>query len=269
MSATGDVLELVFGGAGSPVAVRAQVSERRDVAVAERVAADVMQRALNRYHMPHLPLLVRGGIGLMAASVRLSLRHLSDHPAGPTGESSLSIWRSTSGRLRLERTWQSDVRRERLVSVNVPSVQQRIWPMGLITYDHGTQRTLRFGGQWPAPSAHDADRLFDRQDICEIVGALILDNPRDGTVAGRAVIEVDARLREPLASGFDSLPIGADVYTLSIDRKYGHLLRIEARTEGHAFEVIEVTGVSYGDDIPSELFHDPKLPTDRFSDGDA
>ena len=162
VSATGDVLELVFGGAGSPVAARAQ---------------------------------------------GLSLRHWSDHPAGPTGESYLSIWRSTSGRLRLERTWQSDVRRERLVSVNVPSVQRRIWSMGLITYDHGTQRTLLFGGQWP----------------------------------GRAVIGVDARLREPLASGFDSLPIGADVYTLSIDRKYGHLLRIEARTEGHAFEVIEVT----------------------------
>lgn len=96
------------------------------------------------------------------------------------------------------------------------------------------------------------------------MGALILADPRDGMVANRAVIDTDARLRGPHGFGPDSLPVGADDYTLAFDREYGHLLRIEGRSAGHAFEVTKVTAVSYGYDIPSNLFDDPKLPMDQF-----
>ena len=75
MSATGDVLELVFGGVDSPVAVCAQVSERRDVAVAERVSAEVMQRVLDGPR-PHLPPLVHAAMALMTGGIRRSAPQL-------------------------------------------------------------------------------------------------------------------------------------------------------------------------------------------------
>jgi hypothetical protein len=82
-------------------------------------------------------------------------------------------------------------------------------------------------------------------------------------VANRAVIEVDARPRTSHGLWPHWLPAGADEYGLAFDAKHGHLLRIEGRSASHAFEVIEITAISYPHDIPTHLFDDPTLPSDR------
>jgi hypothetical protein len=144
MSAPGDVLELVFAGVYEPVAVFAQVLERQDLGAAAPTCAAAQH--LNDGVSP----VVRGVIALSSVPSRLVSRRRSNQPEGPTGESTLSIWRHPSGRLRLERSWQSAIGDERIVTVVESTDRPRTASSRSMSYDHRNQRALSDAGRWPA-----------------------------------------------------------------------------------------------------------------------
>ena len=94
-------------------------------------------------------------------------------------------------------------------------------------------------------------------DPAGLIAVTDLDIKGRGEVAGRQVVVVEARLREPESPGPPArhgLSPGADRYLLCVDAERGVLLRTEAVLGGDPYAVTEVTAISFDEELPDERF---------------
>jgi outer membrane lipoprotein-sorting protein len=108
---------------------------------------------------------------------------------------------------------------------------------GAVVYDRGTMTT----------NEHEL------LNPIALVVAFELEPTGRGEVAGRAVVRVRARPRDP-ESRMHSLGFGADELELAVDAERGVLLRAEARHDGSPFRVVEVRDVEFDVELPESTF---------------
>lgn len=93
-------------------------------------------------------------------------------------------------------------------------------------------------------------------DPSELIGALRLAVMGEGDVAGRRTVRlrgVPRAVADPDRFVHLLRLGGAEDYVLDVDAEYGVLLRVEARAEGRAFLVREVTDVAFDEGISPQL----------------
>jgi hypothetical protein len=252
MSTLGDVLELIYAGPDAAVTVHATIDERRDEAVARRVA-DAAHA--DRARVQDMPFMIRVMIvpAIALAFGRSLGERLRRSPAlpSPGPESQLQIWVDATGRARIERSWEGPDGHEELTTITATG-RTAAGPFGDGPSDPAWSpigRPLR----WPLPTAIDAERHFDHGLLRQIVAALELRAPRDDEVAGRPVVVADATRRRPEALWPQWLPFGAEGYELAFDCEHGDLLAYRAQADGAAYESATVTGITYGEPIDPDL----------------
>jgi hypothetical protein len=252
MTALGDVLEVIFAPSGPPVSFHAIVREWSDPKLAEE-AGDTFVSELKA----NLPAVVRLFMVPLRVGAWVKYRGRSEGPAGPKGDSQLEVWRDGSGRVRLERSWNSIEGSERLTTLARPATSAfKFAPQK--SFDHLRAKSFRHGGRWPAPSIADAENLFDLGHLRELLSELEIVPIGESTIAGRAVLEVTARQRSAFGLWPHWLPAGADHFELSFDVAHGLLLRSMGKdANGTVFESQEVTSMEYGEDVAERLLTIP------------
>ena len=251
MSALGDVLEVIFAEGDVALDVHAVVRERWDHAEARRVAESFFE---SQPRQP-APLFVKA---MMVPALAVSawwwlgdkLRRDRGSPV-PPGESELTVWLAASGRARIERSWPTTGGTERLVAV-VQTGNTSDWPPGPMV-EPGWPKERGRAGWWPTPGVVDVERLFSHRQLREVIACLTLETLREDELAGRPVLVVRARRREPNGLWPHWLPFGADDYELALDREHGYLLGFRARAGGSVYEDVVVTEITYGAPIDRRL----------------
>jgi hypothetical protein len=258
VSSLGDVLELIFGP-DPAISVHAIADERFDHDVGEAVSERFLgeQPTLRYPRTVWLMAAPAVAIATVAGTARTIVEKVRRRPPEPepVQESRLAVWLGTTGRARIERTWDTATGPELRTTVATVGI-----PVGAIDgrlVEPGLSASLWQEPRWPAPGATDVERLFSHATLREIVVGLELERPREDELAGRPVVVVEASRRQPHDLWPHWLPFGAEHYELSFDREFGSLLAFRAFAGGASYESVTVTEITYGALIDQRMFDRP------------
>ena len=244
----GTVFEALFiPDEGMIPTIRATAAERRDEAATEATASALLADVADA----DVPRIVRAMILPARVWGAFKFRGKSDAPPGPFTESRLDVWFDPPRRARIDRTWTNNGAAEHLVCL-AEEFRTQTGAKRERTYDVTRHRWLdRPAGT--APSDNDVVRHFWPPHLREIVTGLSFAEPREASVAGRQVARVHATQR---VGGLwpHWLIWGANEFDLAFDLEYGHLLLVEGYRDGHLLGAIEVTSITYGDQLEDETF---------------
>jgi hypothetical protein len=172
-------------------------------------------------------------------------------------EASLSVWISSPGRVRIEKTDKSEDQHE--LSLTVVNGEQwwRRDDQGHVETSEASQQS---GRRRPTPGLSGIERHFDHGSLREYFVGLILQQSGLAQTAGRNCLQLRAVPRPGAQLWPHWLPYGADEYEFHADPERGILLYVAGRHGGEVFEISEVLQVVFDERLDDGLFtYTPKL----------